>query len=104
MLDFVILQDNRENYNKLFLDIDNKIYQISRKALFNAKYGLTDKINYNLASKLSIYKDILKWKLSNDDFCEYNLKDIVGRVKRLISLDGPLPYNNKLPGCLPGQC
>ena len=105
MLDFLILDNKEFNYLKLFQDIDSKVLQVSEKALNNARYGLTDKVNYNLGVKLLTYKSILTWKLSDSScLCQFELKDIVARIQRLLNTDGPVKKYNTLTGCLPGDC
>ena len=104
MLNFLILDDKNLDYKKIFSDIDAKIFQISKKALYNAKYGLFDKVNYNLAGKLSTYKSIIKWKLACPNCTLHSIEDIISKIKRLINKDGPLPLTNSLQGCLEGNC
>lgn len=103
MLNFLVLENKNFNYKNLFLDIDEKIYQISKTSLYNSKYGLTDKINYGLEEKLSNYKAILSWKLSNpSSFCNYSLKEIVSKIQFL--LKGTKRIQNSLTGCTPENC
>lgn len=105
MLNFLIIDDNTLDYKKVSSDIDAKVYQISKKALYNARFGLLDKVNYTLAGKLSTYKSIIKLKLICPDcLSQYSTESIISKIKRLINQDGPLPLNNSLQGCLDGNC
>lgn len=105
MLSFLVLDNKKLDYKQLFLDIDSKILQISKTSLYNAQYGLTDKVNYSNAFKLINYKSILTWKLNDSgSLCEFNLKDIIGRIQSLIFTDGFNRNKDSLTGCLPENC
>ena len=102
---FLILDNKGQDYKQLFLDIDKKIYQMSKRALFNAKYGLTDKVDYDVVDKLLIYKSILVAIIKESKcFSNYKLEDIVSRVKRLLNSGMLLEPDNNLTGCIDGEC
>lgn len=94
------------NYEKLFSDIDNKIYLYSKKALFNAKYGLNDKIEYDLVDRLLIYKRVLRTMMISGTTCfkNYKIIDVISKIKRLINTGDIIPAENNLTGCTPDEC
>lgn len=105
MLNFLILDNKKFDYKQLFLDIESKIFQISKASLYSAKYGLTDKIDKNIAYKLMNYKGILAWKLADSDvLCEFELKDIISKIQSLIYKGGFIRPTNSLTGCTPENC
>lgn len=105
MLNFLILDNKKFDYSRLFLDIDEKILQLSKKSLYNAKYGLGEAVNYSLVDKLLNYKSILSWKLSGSEcLCQFDIKEIVARIQRLVYTDGFQRSSDSLTGCTPDQC
>ena len=71
--------------SSLLIDIDNRLTQLANKQYNNLVYAVNQYISGEVVGDLLNYKQILTYKLCNQDYCScYTVEMIASRVKVLI--------------------
>jgi len=73
----------------LLCDIDIKISKVAKRKLDNTRYGVQEKNPriFDNIQKLIRYKYILLQKMNTSHYIEFNIEDIIARIKNLININ-----------------